>query len=188
MLKYRCHHVALYCIARHVDLTSLLLQHRAAVNVYGANGATPILGPLWEGSGLVSEIVSTLYGWGASLEHHLRGEDGAHVDATLATTPHVPGRVRQETLRDRQPEPTQGSHRPDVYREKCIAKKDRYKVTTEHARETFLVRRDNLRRRDRTPDDPGYYVTFEGGEYKRHTFTSNKECQEFVRSRRTSQE
>ena len=55
-------------------------------------------------------------------------------------------------------------------------------MTTEHTHETFLVGPDNLKRRDRTPEDPGYYVTFEGGEFERHTFASNEECQEFVRS------
>ena len=72
--------------------------------------------------------------------------------------------------------------------EKYIAKKDRYKVTTEHAHETFLFGRDNLKRRDRTPDDHGYYVKFEDGKYKRHTFASNEECQEFARSLRAGQE
>ncbi|EJK54227.1 hypothetical protein THAOC_26173 [Thalassiosira oceanica] len=179
------HYTALH---GHVDLTSLLLQHGAAVNVYDANGATPILHPLWEGNGLVNETVAMLYEWGASLEHHVQGENGARVDATLATTP-----MFQDEFVKRRCEIVNLNQRKDLIGQTCIvekyiAKKDRYKVTTEHARETFLVGRDNLRRRDRTPDDPGYYVTFEDGEYKRHTFTSNKECQEFVRSRRTSQE
>ena len=82
------------------------------------------------------------------------------------------------------------NHREDLIGQTCIvekyiARKDRYKVTTEHAHETFLVGRDNLKRRDRTPDDPGHYVIFEGGEYKRHDFASNEECQEFARYSRS---
>merc|ERR1719356_2082039 len=45
--------------------------------------------------------------------------------------------------------------------EKYIARKDRYKITTEHTNESFLVGPNNLRRRDRTPEDPGYYIAFE---------------------------
>jgi len=52
--------------------------------------------------------------------------------------------------------------------EKFTAKKNWYKVTTEHTHETFLVGRDNLKRRDRTPDDPGYYVTFVDSESTCH--------------------
>ena len=42
------------------------------------------------------------------------------------------------------------NHRKDLIGQTCIvekyiAKKDRYKVTTEHAHETFLVGRDNLK-------------------------------------------
>ena len=61
----------------HKELASLLLQHGAAVDVYDSNGATPILTALEKSSGLVNETVTLLYEWGASLEHHVPGEDGA---------------------------------------------------------------------------------------------------------------
>ena len=110
------------------------------------------------------------------------------MDALLATTP-----MFHNELVKRRCEIINLNHRKDLIGQTCIvekyiAKKDRYKVTTEHTGETFLVGPDNLKRRDRTPDDPGYYVTFEEGEYKRHTFASNEECQEFVRSVRACQE
>ncbi|EJK57889.1 hypothetical protein THAOC_22027, partial [Thalassiosira oceanica] len=155
----------------HKELSSLLLQYGAAVDVYDAKGATPIALALEESLGLVNEIVTLLYEWGASLEHHLTGEVGAIWDVNLQSLPMFHNEFVKRRC-DHQPEPTQGSHRPDV--------------TTEHAHETFLVGRDNLKRRDRTPDDPGYYVTFEDGEYKCHTFSSNEECQEFVRNLRSS--
>ena len=91
-------------------------------------------------------------------------------------------------MRDRKPEPTQGSHWLDVHRREVHSQEGSVKVTTEHTHETFLVGRNNLERRDRTPDDPGYYVTFGDGEYKRHTFASNEECQEFLRSFRSGRE
>ena len=169
----------------HKELTSLLLQHGAPVNAYDFVGATPILQSLMISHGLVNETVTLLYEWGASLEHHVPGEHGARMDAVLAATP-----MFQNELVKRRCEIIDLNQRKDLIGQTCIvekyiAKKDRYKVTTEHAHETFLVGPDNLKRRDRTPDDPGHYITFEDGEYKRHTFASNEECQDFVRNLRS---
>ncbi|EJK70153.1 hypothetical protein THAOC_08510, partial [Thalassiosira oceanica] len=173
----------------HKELSSLLLQYGAAVDVYDSQGVPPILYASKESHVLlVNETVALLYEWGASLEHHLPGEAGVIWDVKLQSLP-----MFHNKLVKRRCEIVNLNHRKDLIGQTCtvekyIAKKDRYKVTTEHARETFLVGRDNLKRRDRTPDDPGYYVTFEGGEYKRHAFASNEECQEFVRSLRSGQE
>ncbi|EJK72430.1 hypothetical protein THAOC_06041 [Thalassiosira oceanica] len=172
-------------VNRNTELASLLLQYGAAIDVYDAHGRTPVLHALRESRGLANETVALLYEWGASLEHHLPGEFGAIWDINLQSLP-----IFHSEFVKRRCEIIELNHRKDLIGQTCIvekyiAKKDRYKVTTEHARETFLVGRDNLKRRDRTPDDPGYYVTFEGGEYKRHTFSSNGECQEFVRNLRS---
>ncbi|EJK46967.1 hypothetical protein THAOC_34345 [Thalassiosira oceanica] len=172
---------------RNTELATLLLQYGADIDAYDATGATSILKALRESGGIVNETVTLLYEWGASLEHHLTGEDGAKTNELLiAPTP-----MFQNGLVRRRCEIVELDLRKDLIGQTCIvekyiAKKDRYKVTTEHARETFLVGRDNLKRRDRTPEDPGYYVTFEDWVYKRHTFESNEECQEFVRSLRCS--
>ena len=66
-------------------------------------------------------------------------------------------------------------NRPDLVGKTCIIEKylpdkGRYKVTFETSKETGLVGPENLRRRDRTPDDCGYYITFENGRTKRHDF------------------
>ncbi|EJK46091.1 hypothetical protein THAOC_35267 [Thalassiosira oceanica] len=170
----------------HKELATLLLQHGAAVDVFDSDGLPPIVRVLMkhvkESRGIVDETVTLLYEWGASLEHHLPGRRGAIVDAFLQALP-----MFLDKLVRRRCEIINLNQRRDLIGQTCIvekyiAKKDRYKVTTEHAHETFLVGRDNLKRRDRTPDDPGYYITFEDGECKRHTFASNGECQEFVRS------
>ena len=164
------------------ELASLLLQYGVAVNVYDSLGTTPILSALLQSDGLANETATLLYEWGASLQHHLPGKDGAAIDAFLQTSP-----MFQNELVKSRCEIINLNQRKDLIGQTCIvekfiAKKNRYKVTTEHARETFLVGRDNLKRRDRTPGDPGYYITFKDGDYKRHTFASNEECQEFVRN------
>ena len=166
------------------ELASLLLQQGAPVDAFDSHGTTPILAVLMTAR-VLNETITLLYEWGASLEHHVPGEYGAKADAMLATTP-----MFQNELVKRRCEIINLNQRKDLIGQTCIvekyiAKKDRYKVTTEHAHETFLVGPDNLKRRDRTPDDPGYYVTFKDGEYKRHTFASNEECQEFVRNSRS---
>ncbi|EJK73479.1 hypothetical protein THAOC_04894 [Thalassiosira oceanica] len=171
----------------HKELASLLLQYGAAVDVYDYLGLPPILQALHESRGLLNETVTLLYEWGASLEHHVPGEAGAKLDINLKSLP-----MFHNEFVKRRCEIVNLNHRKDLIGQTCtvekyIARKDRYKVTTEHARETFLVGRDNLSRRDRTPDDR-YYVTFEGGEYRRHAFASNEACREFVRSLRSGQE
>ena len=169
-------------LKEHKELTSLLLQYGAPIDIHGGNGVTPILYALGGKSrGFLNETVSMLYEWGASLEHKVSGVARENMDELLATTP-----MFENELVKRRCEIISLNQRKDLIGQTCIvedyiAKKDRYTVTTEHVRETFHIRRDNLKRRDRTPDDPGYYITFEDGEYKRHTFASNEECQEFVR-------
>ena len=164
------------------QLASLLLQNGAAVGSYDSYGATPTLCALADSKGFVNETVTLFYEWGASLQHHMPGERGALADYFIAKTP-----MFNNELVKRRCEIIDLNQRKDLIGQTCIVekfitKKNRYKVTTEHARETFLVGPDKLKRRDRTPDDPGYYVTFQDGEYKRRTFASNEECQEFVRN------
>ena len=43
-----------------------------------------------------------------------------------------------------------------------------------------LVGPDNLVRRDRTPDDCGYYISYKNGRTTRHEFVSKEECQAFI--------
>ena len=180
----------LHCAATwdHKELASLLLQNGAAVNVYDSMGGSPILAfRESHAHGHANGLATLLYEWGASLEHHVPGDAGAVWDRNLQSLP-----IFHDEFVKRRCEIVNLNQRKDLIGQTCIvekyiAKKERYKVTTEHARETFLVGRDNLKRRDRTPDDPGHYVTFEDGEYKRHTFASNEECQDFV-SRRTGPE
>ena len=38
----------------------------------------------------------------------------------------------------------------------------------------------NLKRRDRTPTDCGYYITFNKGKFSRREFASREECEAYV--------
>ena len=76
---------------------------------------------------------------------------------------------------------------PDLIGKTCVVEKylpdkGRYKVIFETSKEVGLVGPENLKRRDRTPDDCGYYITYKNGTYRRHEFASRKECQAFIAS------
>ena len=66
--------------------------------------------------------------------------------------------------------------------EKYIAKKDKYKIIFEGSGNAALVGPNNLKRRDRTPLDCGYYITFENGKMSRREFATKEECQAYVTS------
>ena len=66
--------------------------------------------------------------------------------------------------------------------EKYITKKDRYKIIFEGLGNAALVGPNNLKRRDRTPLDCGYYITFKNGKMSRREFATKEECQEYVSS------
>jgi hypothetical protein len=66
--------------------------------------------------------------------------------------------------------------------EMYLPNKSRYKVIFEATKEVGHVGPQNLIRRDRTPDDCGYYINYNNGKTTRHEFASNEECQAFVAS------
>jgi len=66
--------------------------------------------------------------------------------------------------------------------DKYIASKSRYKIAFEGTGDKALVGADNLKRRDRTPLDCGYYVEVRKGRVSRRTFETKEECQAYVSS------
>ena len=66
--------------------------------------------------------------------------------------------------------------------EKYLPNKHRYKVIFEISKEVGLVGPENLKRRDRTPDDCGYYISYKNGRTARRDFDSKEECKAFIAS------
>jgi len=66
--------------------------------------------------------------------------------------------------------------------EKHVTKKDKYKIIFEGSGNPALVGPNNLKRRDRTPLDCGYYITFKNGRMSRRDFATKEECQAYVSS------
>ena len=48
------------------------------------------------------------------------------------------------------------------------------------SKQVLVLGADNLKRRDRTPQDCGYYIEFKNGRTIRHDFDSNEDCRAFV--------
>ncbi|EJK63194.1 hypothetical protein THAOC_16165 [Thalassiosira oceanica] len=78
------------------------------------------------------------------------------------------------------------SSRPELNGKTCVADEylpdsNQYKVTLEtKSKDVLVLNPANLKRRDRTPQDCGYYVEFKNGRTIRHDFDSNEDCQAFV--------
>ncbi|EJK71371.1 hypothetical protein THAOC_07200 [Thalassiosira oceanica] len=66
--------------------------------------------------------------------------------------------------------------------EEYIEISDQYRVRMEFTNEVLLLDSDNLKRRDRTPQDPGYYVECKNNRLIHRDFKSNEECQAFIAS------
>ena len=56
------------------------------------------------------------------------------------------------------------------------------KIIFEGSGNAALVGPNNLKRRDRTPLDCGYYISFKNGRVSRQDFATKEECQEYVAS------
>ena len=66
--------------------------------------------------------------------------------------------------------------------EEYLEESYQYKVKMEFTNEVLLsvLGADCLKRRDRTPQDPGYYVECKNNRLIRRDFKSNEECQAFI--------
>ncbi|EJK51567.1 hypothetical protein THAOC_29250, partial [Thalassiosira oceanica] len=78
------------------------------------------------------------------------------------------------------------SSQPELNGKTCVADEylpdsNLYRVTLEtKSKEVINLDPDNLKRRDRKPQDCGYYIEFKNGRTIRHDFDSSEECQAFV--------
>ncbi|EJK54132.1 hypothetical protein THAOC_26305 [Thalassiosira oceanica] len=75
----------------------------------------------------------------------------------------------------------------DLVGKTCVAEEyveisDQYRVTMEFTNEVLLLDANRLKRRDRTPQDPGYYVECKNNRLTRCDFKSNEECRAFIAS------
>lgn len=68
-----------------------------------------------------------------------------------------------------------------------LTNKDRYQVVLEGSKDTVLISPANLKRRDRTLTDCGYYIILRKGRIQRKNFATKEECKAYVESLHVNQ-
>ena len=178
-------------LGRHHNLMTYLLLNGADVNIIGADGSSVLVMTCCETntSGDHSNFARLLLSWGAELflqgkqmtkEHKLELCDGiseSNVKFANLVSSELGGR-RCEIV-------SAPSTRDDLVGKTCVVEEyiktsDQYKVKMEFTSEVLLLGVDDLKRRDRTPQDPGYYVECKNNRLSRRDFKSNEECQAFI--------
>ena len=175
------------------DLLSILLQHGADVNALDAKGTTPLM---------ISAAIDDLDGskilleWGAEISlprnvSHLQEENESKKDAFIEAMKQYENNKLANLISSefggRRCEVINLPNHPHLNGKACvvekyITKKDKYKIIFEGSGNAALVGPNNLKRRDRTPLDCGYYITFKNGRISRRDFATKEECQAYVSS------
>ena len=179
------------------DLLSILLQHGADVNALDAKGCAPLL----LAAKFSFEQAKLLLEWGAevslprNLEHALlqQFEDNLELSDRDAFVGLIIMDFENIKLADlissefggRRCEVINLPNHPQLNGKTCvvekyITKKDKYKIIFEGSGNAALVGPNNLKRRDRTPLDCGYYISFKNGRMSRREFATKEECQAYV--------
>jgi len=171
------------------DLLSILLQYGADNNTLNADGFTPLMvaSILVIKAGREFDQSKILLEWGAEIDDfgtagreeviQIMKEMGNNKVANLISSEFGGRRCEVINL----PNHPHLNGKTCVV-EKYIAKKEKYKIIFEGSGNAALVGPNNLKRRDRTPLDCGYYITFENGRMSRREFATKEECEEYVSS------
>ena len=173
------------------DFMSYLLLHGVDVNILESTGASVLAIVCSDDDNL--EIISLLLSWGAELFEDgkqmskeeklimcLSISRGGNTSTAVRVSPELGGR-RCEIV-------STPNTRVDLVGKTCVVdeyttESEQYKVTMEFTNEVLLLGTDNLKWRDRTPPDPGYYVECKNNRLICRDFESNEECQAFVAQR-----
>jgi len=177
--------LSLASIGNHLGLMTLLLQLGANVGGTTSFGSTPLSAALncTNGAGNLNERERLLLSWGTGFSPYSREE------CVFLARKYCKNKVAdllETELGGRRCEIVNLSTRPELNGKTCVADEylpdiNQYKVTLEtKSREVLVLGADNLNRRDRTPQDCGYYIEFKNGRTIRHDFDSSEECQAFV--------
>ncbi|EJK52964.1 hypothetical protein THAOC_27686 [Thalassiosira oceanica] len=170
---------------------SYLLLNGADVNILSVGGDSVLTSTCFDQANHL-EAIRLLLSWGA--EHIIKGElitkerklalrqemsSNGHVEIANIISSELGGR-RCEIV-------SAPKTRDDLVGKTCVAEEyveisDHYRVTMEFTNEVLRLGANKLKRRDRTPQDPGYYVECKNNRLIRRDFKSNEECRTFVAS------
>jgi len=188
--------VLLATLTANSDLLSILLQSGADVNASDANGFNPLMiaNTTMKNSGVGIEQAKILLEWGtkislssrkvSSLDEVLSVKEAFIVAIIDYGNTELANLISSE-FGGRRCEVINLPNHPQLNGKACvvekyITKKDKYKIIFEGSGNAALVGPNNLKRRDRTPLDCGYYVSFKNGRVSRREFATKEECQAYV--------
>ena len=191
ILKLYLVHLAV--MNKNSNLLSILLQYGADVNALDSKGWNP----LFIATQIGLEGAKILLEWGAEIFlpndiSHLQDKSESNKDAFIRMANDAFGKNKAVILISSEfggrrcevinlPNHPQLNGRACVV-EKYITKKEKYKIIFEGSGNAALVGPGNLKRRDRTPLDCGYYISFKNGKMFRREFATKEECQAYVSS------
>ncbi|EJK57065.1 hypothetical protein THAOC_22932 [Thalassiosira oceanica] len=133
-----------------------------------------------------NEVVRLLLIWGASFFSNSDSSRESFVCRARNDCQHELADLLESELGGRRCEIVNLSPRPELNGKTCVADEylpgsNQYRVTLEtKSKEALILDPENMRRRDRTPQDCGCYIEFRNGRTIRHNFDSSEDCQAFV--------
>jgi len=182
--------LSIACVTGHSTLVTLLIQLGADVDTRSSAGNTTLFSLLFGdvafADGDVNERARLLLSWGAIFFQKSSSSKDFCISAARKHGNHDLANLFGSELGGRRCDIIKLSSRPELNGKTCVADEylpdsNQYKVTLEtKTQEVLLIGPDNLKRRDRTPQDCGYYIEFKNGRTTRHDFDPSEECQAFV--------
>ncbi|EJK69160.1 hypothetical protein THAOC_09616 [Thalassiosira oceanica] len=170
-------------------LVTLLLQLGADIDYRNCQGSTAIglvlHNPIASVEG-TNDLTRLLLSWGASFFSEGECSKRNCVAKARSANNHDIADLLESELGGRRCEIVNLSPRLELNGKTCVADEylpgsNQYRVTLEtKSKESLILDPENLNRRDRTPQDCGYYIDFRNGRTIRHDFDSNEDCQAFV--------
>ena len=173
------------------DLLSILLQYGADVNALNAKGFSSLIIATHAGF----EQAKILLEWGAEIclprdvvqDISAQSERDAFVQACIRCNNNKLADLVSSEFGGRRCEVINLPNHPQLNGKACVVekymtKKEKYKIIFEGSGNAALVGPSNLKRRDRTPFDCGYYISFKNGKMSRREFATKEECQAYVSS------
>ena len=181
-----------------LELMSILLQLGADVHYRNANGSTP----LFHAAGQPEhyEKARLLLEWGAEYtippaailtEEKGLSDKESFIRTLVGIDTKLTPLIGSE-FGGRRCEIVNLVNHPQLNGRTCVvdeyfANKDRYQVILEGSKDTVLIRPANLKRRDRTLTDCGYYIILRKGRIQRKNFATKEECKAYVESLHANQ-
>ena len=175
------------------DLLSILLQYGADINAVDAKGFKPLI----LAAKFSFEHAKILLEWGVEIvlplcvsnvqDKPTQSNKDAFIQSTIEFGNDKLANLVSSEFGGRRCEVINLPNHPQLNGKACvvekyITKKDKYKIIFEGSGNAALVGPKNLKRRDRTPLDCGYYITFKNGRMSRREFATKEECQAYVSS------